>query len=152
MKAAYLDAIALAERTHRQFLDVIGAELARLDIEDINAVQALILFNIGTDHVAMGELTTRGYYLGSNVSYNARKMSDAGYLEQVRTDRDRRTVRVKLTAQGLALHQQLDQMFDRHVGLLEGQQTEQSLIDSNRCLAELEGFWAGLMRQPVSRR
>ncbi|TAD91263.1 MAG: MarR family transcriptional regulator [Alphaproteobacteria bacterium] len=152
MKAEYLTAIALAERTHRQFLDVIGAELARGGVEDINAVQALILFNIGSDQVTMGDLTARGYYLGSNVSYNVRRMTEAGYLEQYRPEHDRRTVRVRLTEKGRALQVLLDRMFDAQVHALSAEGIGHGLADSNRCLSELEAFWAGLMRQPAIRR
>ncbi|MFQ5954494.1 MAG: MarR family transcriptional regulator, partial [Kiloniellales bacterium] len=75
----YLDAIAQIERLHRQFLEVVRNELERLGVQDINSVQALILYNIGEDEMTVGELTTRGYYLGSNVSYNVRKMVENGY-------------------------------------------------------------------------
>ena len=80
MKDSYLEAIKLIERLHRQFLEVVKTELDRNGIEDINNVQALILFNIGSDELTVGELTNRGYYLGSNVSYNVRKMVENGYL------------------------------------------------------------------------
>ena len=33
-----------------------------------------MLFNIGDAEMTVGELTLRGCYLGSNVSYNVRKM------------------------------------------------------------------------------
>jgi DNA-binding MarR family transcriptional regulator len=78
MLNAYLQAISLIERMHRQFLDVVKAELDGQRIRDINNVQALILFNIGTDELTIGELTQRGYYLGSNVSYNVKKMVEHG--------------------------------------------------------------------------
>ena len=84
MLNAFLSAISLIERLHRQFLDVVKAELDGQRIRDINNVQALILFNIGQDELTVGELTQRGYYLGSNVSYNVKKMVEHGYLTQER--------------------------------------------------------------------
>ena len=79
-KGLYLEALQLIERLHRQFLDVVKAELDREDIKDCNNVQALILYNIGEDEMTVGELTTRGYYLGSNVTYNLKKLVENGDL------------------------------------------------------------------------
>ena len=101
MLNAYLHAISLIERMHRQFLDVVKSELDGQRIRDINNVQALILFNIGTDELTVGELTQRGYYLGSNVSYNVKKMVEHGYLKQERSEHDRRSVRVSLSDKGM---------------------------------------------------
>lgn len=64
----YLDALALVERLHRLLLDVIKDEFERVGVLEINAVQALLLFNIGDNEVTAGELKSRGYYQGSNVS------------------------------------------------------------------------------------
>ena len=80
MKKTYLATIVLLERMHRQFLEVIKSELEGHDIRDTNNVQALILYNIGGDELTVGELTLRGYYLGSNVSYNVKKMTEHGYF------------------------------------------------------------------------
>ena len=64
----YLEALSLVERLHRLLLDVIKDEFERVGVLEINAVQALLLFNIGDNEVTAGELKTRGYYQGSNVS------------------------------------------------------------------------------------
>ena len=82
MRQPYYDSILLIERLHRHFLEVLKTELDRLGIQDINNVQSLILYNIGDDELTVGELTARGYYLGSNVSYNVKKMVENGYLGQ----------------------------------------------------------------------
>ncbi|MCH7958105.1 MAG: MarR family transcriptional regulator, partial [Proteobacteria bacterium] len=47
MKKEYIELTRLIERLHRRFLDVLRAELNRMSIKDINAVQALLLANIG---------------------------------------------------------------------------------------------------------
>ena len=52
--AGYLDSLSLVERLHRLLLDVIKDEFERLGILDINAVQALLLFNIGENEVTAG--------------------------------------------------------------------------------------------------
>ena len=111
MEKGYLEVIGLIERLHRQFLEVVKAELDSLNIKDINNVQSLILYNIASEEVTVGELTYRGYYLGSNVSYNLKKMVETGYLEQERSTHDRRTVRVRLSEKGKALHVKLAEMF-----------------------------------------
>src|SRR5215469_10148983 len=108
MKESYLNLIALIERLHRQFLELVRTELDSLGVQDINNVQALILFNIGDAEFTVGELTLRGCYLGSNVSYNVKKMVDAGYLVLERSTHDRRTVRVRLSPKGLELCAKLD--------------------------------------------
>ena len=68
--ASYLDSLTLVERLHRLLLDVIKDEFERVGVIEINAVQALLLFNVGDNEVTAGELKSRGYYQGSNVSYN----------------------------------------------------------------------------------
>ena len=107
----YLDTVNLIERLHRQFLEVVKTELDRNGIVDINNVQALILFNISDEELTVGELTNRGYYLGSNVSYNVRKMVENGYLLQERSSHDRRSIRVRLSAKGHDLRQIIADMF-----------------------------------------
>lgn len=82
----YLEALALVERLHRLLLDVIKDEFERVGIIEINAVQALLLFNIGDNEVTAGELKTRGYYQGSNVSYNLKKLVDMGYMHHQRCE------------------------------------------------------------------
>lgn len=120
MKSEYLNSITLVERLHRQFLEVLKVELDHLGIQGINNVQALILYNLGDEEMTVGELTQRGYYLGTNVSYNLRKLVEAGYVEQFRSEHDRRTMRIRLSSMGLDLHQKLDKMFGRHVNELSG--------------------------------
>ena len=92
----------MVERLHRLLLDVVKDEFERLGIIDINSVQALLLFNIGDNEVTAGELKTRGYYQGSNVSYNLKKLVEYGYMHHQKCDVDRRAVRVRLTEKGHA--------------------------------------------------
>ena len=94
----YMESVHLLERLHRRLLDVVKDEFERNGRSDINAVQALLLFNIGDSELTAGELRTRGYYLGSNVSYNLKKMVDMGFLHHQRSRVDRRSVRVSLTS------------------------------------------------------
>ena len=114
-KQVYLECLLLIERLHRRFLDVIKLELDRLGIKDVNNVQTLILYNIGEAEMTVGELTSRGYYLGSNVSYNLKKLVENSYLEQERSPYDRRSVRVRLSPKGLELYGSIDALHDEHV-------------------------------------
>src|SRR5499433_3446009 len=95
----YLETLTLVERLHRRLLDVIKDEFDRRSRGDINSVQALLLYNIGEKDLTAGELRTRGYYLGSNVSYNLKKLVEMGYLDHQRSRVDRRSVRIRLTPQ-----------------------------------------------------
>ncbi|WP_119458297.1 MarR family winged helix-turn-helix transcriptional regulator [Rhodospirillaceae bacterium SYSU D60014] len=150
MKKSYLETIALVERLHRQCLEVIKADLDRLGIRDLNNVQAMILFNIGGDELTVGELTNRGYYLGSNVSYNVKKMVENGYLVQERSSHDRRAVHVRLSPKALTVCEKMHAIFDRHAALLtEGTFAEDELTNVNQTLRRLERFWAGTLDYPV---
>ena len=143
MKNVYLETILLIERLHRQFLEVVKAELDRLGIEDINNVQSLILSHVGEEELTVGELTYRGYYLGSNVSYNVKKMVENGYLIQERSTHDRRTVRVRVSEKGLEICKHISTLYERHVGQLDkGPITEETLGAVNETLKRLERFWA----------
>lgn len=144
MKEAYLEAIRLTERMHRQFLEVVKSELDRLGVEDINNVQSLILFNIGRDDLTVGELTHRGYYLGSNVSYNVRKMVENGYLVQERSAHDRRSIRVRLSQKGLDLCDKIDAMFDRQMSGLREVIKQDDLDAASASYRKLERYWISL--------
>ena len=138
----YFEAIQLIERLHRHFLDVLKLELDRKGIQDINNVQAMILYNIGNDDLTVGELTIRGYYLGSNVSYNVKKMVENGYLAQQRSLHDRRSIHVQLTAKGRKLRDSLTEMHQRHYEMLsQVGLTADDLQGVGTMLRRLEQFW-----------
>ena len=143
MKSAYLETISLIERLHRQCLEVVKTELDRIGVRDLNNVQALILFNIGEEELTVGELTQRGYYLGSNVSYNVKKMVENGYLIQERSPHDRRSFHVRCSEQGVEIFRQLDGLFERHSGRLEDAHLNgEGLSEANKTLRRVEQFWS----------
>ena len=143
MTMSYYDAINLIERLHRQFLDVLKVELERANILDINNVQSMILHNISTDELTVGELTVRGYYLGSNVSYNVKKMVENGYLVQERSIHDKRSVRVKLSDKGRKLNDAITKLYKRHEERLSGAGLSDARLDTmNQVLRDLEAFWS----------
>jgi DNA-binding MarR family transcriptional regulator len=146
VKQSYLETIRLIERLHRRFLDVIKTELDRLGVEDINNVQTLILFNINEEQLTVGELTARGYYLGSNVSYNVKKLVENGYLQQERSPHDRRMTRVRLSEKGLELTQKIDQLYQRQADeLVNGVASAEQLGEINRVLYAIERYWSSYM-------
>jgi len=143
VKQSYLETIRLIERLHRRFLDVIKTELDRLGIEDINNVQALILSNISNEQLTVGELTARGYYLGSNVSYNVKKLVENGYLNQERSPHDRRMTRVKVSDKGLGLCERIDQLYRNNAVELERDViSADQLAATNQVLNVLERYWS----------
>lgn len=142
MKSVYIETILLVERLHRRFLDVIKTELDRMKIDDINNVQTLILYNISTEQLTIGELTNRGYYLGSNVSYNVKKLVENAYLMQERSPHDKRSTRIRLSEKGLALCKKIDELYQRNVDILKTREPNISLLSqTNNTLAQLERFW-----------
>ncbi|MCB1395385.1 MAG: MarR family transcriptional regulator [Rhodobacter sp.] len=144
----YLDSLSLVERLHRLLLDVIKDEFERLAILDINAVQALLLFNIADNEVTAGELKTRGYYQGSNVSYNLKKLVENGYMHHSRCEIDRRSVRVSLTPRGHEVRTVVAELFSRHAeGLVAKGVIEADDLDRiNGVLRRMERYWTDQIR------
>lgn len=142
MKQTYLDTILLIERLHRRFLDVVKTELDRLRVDDINNVQTLILYNIGADKLTVGELTNRGYYLGTNVSYNVKNLVESGYLVQEKAPHDKRSTRVSVSEKGLKLVAMLDALFEKNVADIEKISPNLTLLsDTNKNMHQLERYW-----------
>ncbi|SFA79988.1 transcriptional regulator, MarR family [Poseidonocella pacifica] len=145
---SYLDALALVERLHRLLLDVIKDEFERVGVLEINAVQGLLLFNIGDNEVTAGELKTRGYYQGSNVSYNLKKLVDLDFMHHQRCDIDRRSVRVRLTEKGRHIRDVVSGLFDRHATGMDEKNVlnEVSLDEITMTLKRLERYWSDQIR------
>ncbi|MEX0627363.1 MAG: MarR family transcriptional regulator [Cucumibacter sp.] len=143
LKPRYLEAVARVERLHRRLLDLIKDEFDRMGWDDINPVQAILMFNIGDSELTAGELRTRGFYLGSNVSYNLKKLVDTGYIHQERSRTDRRSVRIRLTPKGEEVAEVIDELYDRHLKSLEkvGGLGEDEFDRLNTALSRLERFW-----------
>ena len=139
----YLEALTLVERLHRRLLDVIKDEFDRRGRADINSVQALLLYNIGDKELTAGELRTRGYYLGSNVSYNLKKLVELGFLDHQRSRVDRRSVRIKLTDKGHEVRDIVDALCQKHVRTVEqvGGISADEFSTLNKSLHRLERFW-----------
>ncbi len=148
LMSGYLESLSLVERLHRLLLDVIKDEFERLNILEINPVQALLLFNVGENEVTAGELKSRGYYQGSNVSYNLKKLVETGYMNHQRCEIDRRSVRVRLTPKGRDLRDAVSGLFARHA---DGMQARgiigaEAMEDVNHTLRRMERYWSDQIR------
>ncbi len=143
IKHRYLEALTLIERLHRRLLDVIKDEFERSGEPEVNSVQALLIFNIGDNELTAGELKTRGHYQGSNVSYNLKKLVEAGYVSHERSAADRRSVRVSLTDKGRDVRSKVDALYNRQLKAIHdvvGLDADE-FDRLNKALARLERFW-----------
>lgn len=139
----YLESLQLVERLHRRLLDVVKDEFERGGRSDINAVQALLLFNIGDSVLTAGELRSRGYYLGSNVSYNLKKLVELGFVDHKKSKSDRRSVRISLTPSGKEVAQTVGELYNRHILSIEqvGGIGIDEFQQMNRAMQRLDRFW-----------
>jgi DNA-binding MarR family transcriptional regulator len=148
IRPTYIEALTLVERLHRRLLDVIKDEFDRRGRSDVNSVQALLLYNIGDKELTAGELRTRGYYLGSNVSYNVKKLVEMNYLHHARSRLDRRSVRISLTPKGKEVHDIVAGLYDKHILTVEqiGGISTDEFTRLNQSLNRLERFWTDQIR------
>lgn len=142
MKALYFEMITLIERLHHLFLDVLKLELDRLRIFDINNIQCLILYNVGKNEMTVGEISNRGYYLGSNVSYNLKKLVENGYFVQEKAKHDKRSSKIRLSEKGVKLYNKIDKIMGEHATNLKYNGiVDQNLVDTLKLLRKLESYW-----------
>jgi DNA-binding MarR family transcriptional regulator len=146
--SSYLETLSMVERLHRLLLDVLKDEFERLGLLDINSVQALLLFNIGDNEVTAGELKSRGYYQGSNVSYNLKKLVETGYMHHQRCAIDRRSVRVKLTDKGQNVRDVINELFQKHAEGILGSEVVgiDAMENINMSLRKVERYWTDQIR------
>lgn len=143
IRPLYLEALTMVERLHRRLVDIIKDAFERRGRRDVNPVQALLLYSIGEKEFAAYELRSRGYYLGSNVSYNVKKLVETGFLDYQRSRDDRRSVRVKLTDKGHEVREIVDALYREHASTVEqaaGINSEEFIL-LNKSLRRLDRFW-----------
>jgi DNA-binding MarR family transcriptional regulator len=142
MKALYFETIMLVERLHHLFLDVLRTELDRLRIYDINNIQCFILYNVGKNEMTVGEISNRGYYLGSNVSYNLKKLVENGYFIQEKAKNDKRASKIRLSDKGIKLYDKIDKIFNKQASNLKHNGVvDQNLTETLKLLRKLESYW-----------
>jgi len=147
MNSSPIDLIHLIERLHRLSLDVVRMELKKQGIRDLSGVQAMILAHINEKEIVVRDLVERGYYQGSNVSYNVRKLTELGYLEQRRAEHDKRSVIIRLTdkALGVAEHiRSFDADFLRQVD--GGSDAADALAGICAYLRNIEQTWSDYLK------
>jgi DNA-binding MarR family transcriptional regulator len=141
---SYSNTIHLLERLHRRLMDVVTDALDRANIKDVNAVQALMLYNIADQELTISELRERDYYTGSNSSYNVKKLVEGGFLRYSKSRIDRRTVRISLGERGKEIHALVAQAYGKHAATVEQLGGIQSgdFDVVNRSLQRLDRFWS----------
>ncbi|MCG8493929.1 MAG: winged helix DNA-binding protein [Sneathiellales bacterium] len=150
MTEDYHELTRLIERLHRRFLDVLRTELNLMDITDINAVQALLLANIGDEEINVRELMSRGYYQGSNASYNLKKLVEMGYLIQEKSERDRRATMIKLSEKGLDLVAKLSETEVKQAEMLGRANPSPDLESTRKSLRQIERIWTDYIHYGTS--
>ena len=148
MSEAYYSITQLIERLHRRYLDVLRSELNKEGVKDINPVQCLLLMNIGDEEINVRNLMDRGYYQGSNASYNIKKLVENDYIVQRRSDHDRRSTIIKVTDKGMALCNQIRDFQSKHAEVIVSEQTGRKvdLESAATALRELERTWTDYLR------
>jgi DNA-binding MarR family transcriptional regulator len=134
------------ERMHRRFLDVVRLELGRAGVHDISPVQVMMMSNIGSEEISVRDLIERGYYLGSNASYNLKQLVDCGYVERQASARDRRSARLKVTQKGLDVLSKLGTLELKWAEPLMKAGDEAALDATQRTLRQLERCWSDAVR------
>lgn len=140
---AYTNTVLLLERLHRRLLEVIKDALDRAKVEDVNAVQALMLYNIGDQELTASELRARNYYTGSNSSYNVKKLVEGGFMRYSKSRIDRRCVRLSLGERGKEIHALVAQAYQKHAQTIEqlGGIEANDFSALNRSMSRLDRFW-----------
>ncbi|MEP3245305.1 MAG: winged helix DNA-binding protein [Sneathiella sp.] len=146
----YHELTRLIERLHRRFLDVLRTELTLLEVTDINAVQALLLANIGDEEINVRELMSRGYYQGSNASYNLKKLVEMGYLVQEKSERDRRATMIRLSEKGLDLVSKITQSEEKQSQMLARANPSPDLENTRKSLRQIERIWTDYIQYGTS--
>jgi len=145
--AVYHDIARVIDHMQRRLHDVIRVELGRIGVDDISPMQVLMLLNIGSDELSVRDLMERGYYLGSNASYNLKHLVEAGYVDRGASQRDRRAARLKLSERGARLAAEIRRLEDRQAqSLIRDQKDAEDLETTYRTLRRLERLWGDIIR------
>ncbi len=144
-RTLYIETITRLQSLNHQLLDQIKDEFKRIGWNEVNPAQALMLFHIGAgNEIAAGDVRARGYYFGSNASYNLMKLRDGNYIERRSYPADRRVVKIALTPKGEEVAEVVDDLIKRHlraVGEVNSDLTSEHLKTLNNELEHLERVW-----------
>lgn len=144
----YVELLRVLERAHRQLLETVSAELERSEVTDVNAVQALLLYHMGEEPLTAAEIKTSGRYLGSNVTYNLRKLIEAGRLVESRGPNGRGAPRFSPTEAGSQIRALVEGLFERQSSSLKPlcAMGEADVQQASAALAKLERYWTDQVR------
>lgn len=143
MEEPYVDIAKTIERLHRRFLDVVRAELNRRGYRDLSAVQAMLLTNIGDEEIVIRDLIERGYYQGSNVSYNLKKLVEGGYIQQKPSKHDKRSMQIKLTDKSKEVCEIISALELKNAELLAEEGIDKNALETtHKTLRRLERIWS----------
>lgn len=143
VRSGYLELTSMLDRLHRRYLDVVRVELESMGINNINPSQALMLVGIGDEDIPVRDLIHRKGYQASTVSYNVKKLSEYGYLEQERAAHDRRSVRLRLSPKGREIVSRLRELEARHMEFTSGRgELLRGMENATATLRQLDQIWA----------
>jgi DNA-binding MarR family transcriptional regulator len=143
----HLELVRVVERVYRRYLDLLRNDLTRLGVDDVSPSQVMMLFTIGTDDLSVRDLIDRGHYLGSNASYNLKRLVECGYVERSASPRDRRAARIRLSERGrnlCDLIRKIDETYHRLIVRDEAQSREFGV--AFHMLRRLEHVWTNAVR------
>lgn len=142
-KKTFFKSISAIERLHQKLHEILGLVLEKTPYSDVSPVQALLLFNISDNRTTVGELKSRGFYLGTNVTYNLKKLVKAGYVNRVIMPTDKRSMIVSLTRKGKAARDQVNDFFEQEIAtILEDCPLEFEEIETGLKVNEIwDSFW-----------
>lgn len=132
----------LLERMLRRYLDAVAPLLEKAGAGAISPAQYMMLQYIGPTDLSVREVLERGYYHGSNASYNLKQLVESGYVERTASLRDKRAARVKLTQQGTDLLQSMREHEKFAISTLyEVMGGGEALEVTYKTLRQLENRW-----------
>lgn len=141
----YIEVPSKFERLHRLFLEVVSREIENLGYRDLSAIQALLLYRIADQKLSVSDVTRSGYYLGSNVSYNLKRLIKNGYVIQERSSYDARSRYIYLSApKGISFYKSLEKRVAEHLRMFMEYCPEENLKIIYDYLDKLEFFWKRL--------
>lgn len=145
---SFLKSLSLLEQAHRRLHDVVKDDLERSGEDSLTGVQALLLYEIGVDETPASALRARGAFAGTSLSYNVKKLQEGGYLNQRRSDEDKRAVRLSLTERGLKVRARVAALFEKQATALEPTASVRfdDLQQMNKTVSRLERFWSDQIR------
>ncbi|MEP4190532.1 MAG: MarR family transcriptional regulator, partial [Sneathiella sp.] len=106
--------------------------------------------NIGDEEINVRELMSRGYYQGSNASYNLKKLVEMGYLVQEKSERDRRATMIRLSEKGLDLVSKITQSEEKQSQMLARANPSPDLENTRKSLRQIERIWTDYIQYGTS--